>query len=63
MPSTNAEENVCCRAIAEVVAKGNDDCITRHIDFSSVCLNTAVLEAAYYAFDELGERMEGEIHK
>ncbi|KAH6922060.1 hypothetical protein HPB50_008526 [Hyalomma asiaticum] len=63
VPSTNAEENICCRAIAELVAKSNDDCIMRHINFPSVCLNTAVLEAAYYAFDELGEPMEGEVHK
>ncbi|KAH7968552.1 hypothetical protein HPB52_009582 [Rhipicephalus sanguineus] len=63
VPSSNAEENVCCREIDEVVAKGNDDCITTHVDFPSVCLNPAVLEAAYYAFDELGVPIEGEIHK
>lgn len=63
MASTNAEENVCCREVTEVVAKGNEDCITRHPYFPSICLNPGVLEAAYYAFRELDMQIEGELHK
>ncbi|KAH7968392.1 hypothetical protein HPB52_008251 [Rhipicephalus sanguineus] len=63
LPSTNAEENVCCRVVPEVVAKGNDDCITRHADFSSVCLNAAVLEATFYILADFDVQMDAELHK
>lgn len=55
VPSLNAEENVCSWEIAKVIAKGNDDSITKHINLPSLCLNPGVfLKPAYYAFDELG---------
>ncbi|XP_049274178.1 P2X purinoceptor 7-like [Rhipicephalus sanguineus] len=61
--SANPEENVCCMELEEVFAKGNEDYITRHAYFPSICLNPGVLEAAYYAFQELGVQIEGELHK
>ncbi|XP_037561720.1 P2X purinoceptor 7-like [Dermacentor silvarum] len=61
--SASAEENVCCRDVGEVVAKGTDDCITRHSHFPGICLNPGVLEAAFYALQELGVRVEGELHE
>ncbi|KAL1417808.1 hypothetical protein MTO96_006065 [Rhipicephalus appendiculatus] len=47
----------------KALPKASHDCITRHVNFHSICFNPGVPEAAYYAFDELDVPIEGEIHK
>ncbi|XP_077552233.1 P2X purinoceptor 7-like [Haemaphysalis longicornis] len=56
-------ENVCCRGIAKVVAKSNNDCITRHAYFPTLCLNPAVLEAVYWELESHGVPMPCELHR
>ncbi|KAH7976636.1 hypothetical protein HPB52_017067 [Rhipicephalus sanguineus] len=54
---------LCCRVMLEVVAEGNNDCITRHADLSSFCLNAAVLEATFYILTDFDVQMDVELHK
>ena len=48
------EESVCCheqpKVMARMAEKAEVECVTQHPDFEAVCLNEAVLETAYWAY-------------
>lgn len=54
-----AQQNLCCKDVAEVVAKEQDGCITGNEDFATLCLNTAVLRVAYvYVRNDMADDTE-----
>ncbi|KAH6921107.1 hypothetical protein HPB50_027908 [Hyalomma asiaticum] len=56
-------EQVCCRAVPQVVRESPEGCVTRHEEFRSVCLSPAVLRALYWELQDHGVAVEGEVHR
>ncbi|KAH7991055.1 hypothetical protein HPB51_026464 [Rhipicephalus microplus] len=57
-----ALEQVCCDDTPQVVCGSPDCCITRHEEFRSVCLSSAVLRSLYCELQENGVAVE-EVHR
>ena len=62
-----AIECLCCSEITEMMNKRSTEevgCITLHPGFQSVCLNTWVLQTAYYSYrQQYGEMLLKELFK
>ena len=61
------DECVCCCEIEQVIHKKQGDtqvtCITEHEGFESVCLDTWVLQTAYFSYRWHYGEVTGEIHE
>lgn len=60
VPMSSALECICCRSVAEVVAKETDRSVTLNEDFGTLCLNVAVLQVAYCYVRNVAARPETE---
>ena len=52
------DESICCKEIEQVVHKITEEdspvsCITEHSGFDPVCLNTHLLQTAYFAYKQI----------
>ena len=67
MPTSR--ECVCCCEVEKIVMKKQEGssevaCITEHEGFQHVCLNTWVLQAAYFTYrHHYGDAAERDIHE
>ncbi|XP_064464266.1 P2X purinoceptor 7-like [Ornithodoros turicata] len=56
-------ECLCCKELGSTAEELQYDCITIHEDFKLLCLNTTVLEVAYFELPGQHEPMSAHIHK